>query len=101
MSTGFLDTSGWFAALSPKEAKHRATDAMYRSWIESDTRLVTTNLVVAERVGADATDARGRPASRTARLLIGPRTGARGTNTQPTWGTGLPPMSRSSSNNQG
>jgi len=48
MSTGFLDTSGWFAALSPKEAKHRATHAMYRSWIESDTRLVTTNLVVAE-----------------------------------------------------
>jgi uncharacterized protein len=48
MSTGFLDTSGWFAALSPKEAKHRAAHATYRSWIESDTRLVTTNLVVAE-----------------------------------------------------
>ncbi len=48
MSTGFLDTSGWFAALSPKEAKHREAHATYRSWIESDTRLVTTNLVVAE-----------------------------------------------------
>jgi uncharacterized protein len=48
MSTGFLDTSGWFAALSPKEAKHRAAHMAYRSWIESDTRLVTTNLVVAE-----------------------------------------------------
>lgn len=48
MSTGFLDTSGWFAALSPKEAKHRAAHTAYRSWIESDTRLVTTNLVVAE-----------------------------------------------------
>ena len=34
----------------------------------------------------------------TARRLIGPRTGTRGTNTQPTLGTGLPPMSRPSSN---
>ena len=39
-------------------------------------------------------------ASLTARRLIGPRTGTRGTKTQPTLGTGLPPMSRPSSNNQ-
>ena len=48
MTTAFLDTSGWFAALSPKETKHRAAHAAYRDWIEGDARLVTTNLVVAE-----------------------------------------------------
>ena len=48
MTGAFLDTSGWFAALSPKEARHRAALAAYRSLIESKARLVTTNLVVAE-----------------------------------------------------
>lgn len=48
MSTAFLDTSGWFAALSANEAKHRAASAAYRGWIEGGARLVTTNLVVAE-----------------------------------------------------
>ena len=36
----------------------------------------------------------------TALRLIGPRTGVRGTKTQPTWSTGLPPRSRPSSNSQ-
>jgi predicted nucleic acid-binding protein len=44
----FLDTSGWFAALSPKEAKHESALAAYRERIEGSARLVTTNLVVAE-----------------------------------------------------
>jgi predicted nucleic acid-binding protein len=44
----FLDTSGWFAALSPREAKHRAALAAYRAAIEKRVALVTTNLVVAE-----------------------------------------------------
>lgn len=35
-------------------------------------------------------------ASRVARLLTGPRTGTRATNTQPTPGTGFPPQSRPS-----
>ncbi len=48
MSSAFLDTSGWFAALSPKESQHRASIATYRAWIESGTHLITTNLVVAE-----------------------------------------------------
>lgn len=48
MTTAFLDTSGWFAALSPKEGKHRAAHAAYRAWIQGSTRLITTNLVVAE-----------------------------------------------------
>jgi uncharacterized protein len=48
VTTAFLDTSGWFAALSPKEAKHRTAHAAYREWITGGTRLVTTNLVVAE-----------------------------------------------------
>jgi predicted nucleic acid-binding protein len=44
----FLDTSGWFAALSPREAKHLVALEAYRKWIEAGDRLVTTNLVVAE-----------------------------------------------------
>jgi predicted nucleic acid-binding protein len=44
----FLDTSGWFAALSPREPRHRVALATYRGWIEAGDRLVTTNLVVAE-----------------------------------------------------
>jgi predicted nucleic acid-binding protein len=44
----FLDTSGWFAALSPKEARHRSALAAYKSLIDQRARLVTTNLVVAE-----------------------------------------------------
>jgi predicted nucleic acid-binding protein len=44
----FLDTSGWFAALSPKEAKHKLARGAYTTWIESGELLVTTNLVVAE-----------------------------------------------------
>ena len=48
MTAGFLDTSGWFAALSPKEAKHESALGSYRRWIESGVKLVTTNLVVAE-----------------------------------------------------
>lgn len=48
VSSAFLDTSGWFVALSPKEAKHRAALAIYRRWIGEGVTLVTTNLVVAE-----------------------------------------------------
>jgi predicted nucleic acid-binding protein len=44
----FLDTSGWFAALSPRESAHKAALSAYREWIDGGTRLVTTNLVVAE-----------------------------------------------------
>ncbi len=44
----FLDTSGWFAALSPRESGHSAASGLYRKWIEGDAALVTTNLVVAE-----------------------------------------------------
>lgn len=48
MSGVFLDTSGWFAALSPKESQHAPALAAYREWIEGGIPLVTTNLVVAE-----------------------------------------------------
>jgi len=44
----FLDTSGWFAALSPKESRHKSALAAYRGLIEKRATLVTTNLVVAE-----------------------------------------------------
>ena len=48
MKAAFLDTSGWFAALSPREAKHREALATYHRWIGDGVTLVTTNLVVAE-----------------------------------------------------
>jgi predicted nucleic acid-binding protein len=48
VKSAFLDTSGWFAALSPKESRHRAALATYREWMETGVSLVTTNLVVAE-----------------------------------------------------
>lgn len=48
MNGVFLDTSGWFAALSPKEALHGPALNAYRGWIEAGVPLVTTNLVVAE-----------------------------------------------------
>ncbi len=48
MKSVFLDTAGWFTALSPKEAKHSTALSAYRGWIENGDQLVTTNLVVAE-----------------------------------------------------
>ena len=48
MSSAFLDTSGWFAAISPKESRHSAALAAYTTWIGDGTKLITTNLVVAE-----------------------------------------------------
>ena len=48
MTAAFLDTSGWFAALSPREAKHEKALSAYRRWIEGGAKLMTTNLVVAE-----------------------------------------------------
>lgn len=44
----FLDTSGWFAALSPKEHLHAASRTAYVEWMSRGIRLVTTNLVLAE-----------------------------------------------------
>jgi predicted nucleic acid-binding protein len=48
VTAAFLDTSGWFAALSSRESKHRAALASYRQWIDAGAELVTTNLVLAE-----------------------------------------------------
>lgn len=44
----FLDTSGWLAALSPREQGHARAKSVYKRWIEDGVALVTTNLVVAE-----------------------------------------------------
>jgi predicted nucleic acid-binding protein len=45
----FLDASGWFGALSPRDQHHPvALDVYHRLLAERGTRLVTTNLVVAE-----------------------------------------------------
>lgn len=48
MKQAFLDTSGWFAALSSKEAHHRLALSTYSGWIEEGRQLVTTNLVLSE-----------------------------------------------------
>ncbi len=48
MTAAFLDTAGWFAALSPKAARHKPALLAYRGLIEGKALLVTTNLVVAE-----------------------------------------------------
>ncbi len=44
----FLDTSGWFAAISRREPAHQRTRAAYARQIRSAGMLVTTSLVVAE-----------------------------------------------------
>jgi uncharacterized protein len=45
----FLDASGWFGALSPRDQHHpAAVDVYHRLLAERGARLVTTNLVVAE-----------------------------------------------------
>lgn len=48
MSATFLDTSGWFAALSQKEARHAEARSAYRDSLKAGDALVTTNLVIAE-----------------------------------------------------
>ena len=44
----FLDTSGWFAALAPRERGHDAARAMYADAARGGELLVTTPLVAAE-----------------------------------------------------
>lgn len=44
----FLDTSGWFAAMDGRSARHAGLARRYRDLITAAQRLVTTNLVVAE-----------------------------------------------------
>ena len=44
----FLDTSGWLAAISVREALHEQSLAAYRNVLSSGRGFVTTNLVVAE-----------------------------------------------------
>lgn len=43
----FLDTSGWFAAVSPREARHREARQAYSAAVAAGA-VVTTGLVVAE-----------------------------------------------------
>jgi hypothetical protein len=47
-STLFLDTSGWFAAMSGREAAHTRTRLAYREHLSGGGTLVTTVMVVAE-----------------------------------------------------
>jgi predicted nucleic acid-binding protein len=44
----FLDTSGWLAAVSPREPAHARARAAYAECLKRGEQLVTTALVVAE-----------------------------------------------------
>jgi uncharacterized protein len=44
----FLDTAGWFAAITPRDAGHAKARRAYAAAAEAGDRLVTTPLVVAE-----------------------------------------------------
>lgn len=48
MSTLFLDTSGWLAAMSGRESAHVAARAAYSEEVLGGGQLVTTALVLAE-----------------------------------------------------
>ena len=63
MSRGFFaDTSGWFPVVNPRDARHREASEVYMRLVRRGTRVVTTNLVVAE-LHALVTRARGPAAS--------------------------------------
>jgi predicted nucleic acid-binding protein len=44
----FVDSSGWIALFSLRDAHHREADRLFRSAIERSVPLLTTNLVAAE-----------------------------------------------------
>ena len=44
----FVDTGGWLAVLDPRDKYHQPAVAFYRVALKRYSRLVTTNLVVAE-----------------------------------------------------
>jgi predicted nucleic acid-binding protein len=44
----FLDTSGWLAAVNPKDTHHRAAAETYDGYTRARTTFVTSNLVIAE-----------------------------------------------------
>lgn len=44
----FLDTSAWLAALNPRDRRHAVAARSYQDSVTARTRLLTTNLVVAE-----------------------------------------------------
>lgn len=46
--TLFLDTSGWRAALVPREARHAEAQALYAGVLRGGGRFVTTGFVAAE-----------------------------------------------------
>ena len=48
MSAVFLDTSGWLAAVSPKETGHAGALSAYREAIDDGAPLVTTAMVLGE-----------------------------------------------------
>ena len=48
MTPTFLDASGWFAALSPRDQHHHPAAPFYQDLLAGRGRLVTTNLVIAE-----------------------------------------------------
>ena len=78
MSLLFLDTSGWLAAVSPKEPVSAQARSAYRDSLQSRAGVLTTNLVMAEmhamllrrRGTADATSFLARVHADTAHEII-------------------------------
>jgi len=44
----FVDSSGWIAAISTRDRRHAEAERTVRDAMQAQTRLVTTNLVLAE-----------------------------------------------------
>lgn len=44
----FVDTGGWLSVLDPRDKYHQVGSAFYQDALEHYSRLVTTNLVIAE-----------------------------------------------------
>lgn len=47
-ASAFVDTSGWLAVVSARQARHAEAVEVYLRLVKEGTRLVTCNLVVAE-----------------------------------------------------
>ena len=48
MSKIFVDTSGWASLFDPKDKYHSQANAIYKTFREPGTRLITTNYIIAE-----------------------------------------------------
>jgi len=65
----FLDTSAWFAALSPRDQHHARAERQYHQLIAARAALLTTALVVAEMHALFTGKSGGRDAAKALQFL--------------------------------